>query len=453
MLNHSSENKREVYTVSRFNTEVKQLLRAEIEPLWIEGEISNLSRPASGHIYFLLKDDKAQIRCVMFKSKAASLDFELENGIQVTVHARADLYEERGSFQLIVSLMEISGQGELHQRFERLKRKLVREGLFDPERKRMIPKIPRRVGVITSKDGAALHDVLTTLAQRLPTIEVFVYPTLVQGSEASGTICHMLEIANTRCEVDVLILARGGGSLEDLWAFNEEPVARAIAASSLPVITGIGHDIDLTIADLAADHYAPTPTAAAQHASPDRHTLNQNLTERHRHLDNLLTNRLDTAKQKLMVMQAHLLRWHPETRIEQWMQKLDDARERLLTNLRILIGHASQNLTLSQMALAHHTPLGRLRIVRTRSTSAATALNLAMKHALENHRHQLEQLARCLDVLSPLATLKRGYSITTDEHGRIVRSLEALTPEQKISIRIEDGRIEAAVEKLLKSDG
>ncbi len=445
------ESKRNVYTVSRFNAEVRQLLLDKIEPVWLEGELSNLSQPASGHIYFSLKDNAAQIRCAMFRGRNRALGFGPENGMQVTVHARADLYETRGDFQLIVNFMELSGHGELHRRFEQLKRKLAQEGLFEPARKRAIPKFPRRVGVITSTDGAALHDVLATLNRRLPMIEVCVYPTPVQGVEATASICRMLKVANARRETDVLILARGGGSLEDLWAFNEEQVARAIAASELPVITGIGHDVDFTISDFVADERAPTPTAAAQHASPDRRALTQSVTDFHRRLNRGLAARLETAGQTLVLRRSQLLRFHPAARIEQRMQRLDEVAERLRLSLRELIAATGHRLALLSAALNYRAPIERVRTARTRTANAAGALNLAAKHLLENRRHRCERLAVRLHALSPLATLKRGYSITTDERGRVVRSVGNLAAGQQIGVRVEDGRIEASVKKLRKS--
>ncbi len=442
------ESKRDVYTVSRFNAEVRQLLLDRFEPVWLEGEISNLSRPASDHIYFSLKDNDAQIRCAMFRGRNRTLDFEPENGMQVTVHARIELYEVRGDLQLIVNFMEIVGRGELQRRFEQLKQKLAREGLFETARKRTIPKIPRRIGVITSRDGAALHDILTTLDKRFPAIEIIVYPTPVQGDTAPASICRMLEIANARDETDVLILARGGGSIEDLRAFNEEQVARAVAASDLPTITGIGHEIDFTIADFVADDCAPTPTAAAQYASPDRHALAQTADHLYRRLKNRLMNRLETGRQALALQQSQLLRFHPTARIEQWMQKMDDAAERLRLHLREFLGATDRRLALIQAALAHCTPLRQVHACRARLIDAANALILFEQYTLEKQHHRLKQFETRLSVLSPLATLQRGYSITTDEHERIVRSTGTLAIGQKIEVRVKDGRIKASVDQL-----
>ena len=443
-----SENRRKVYTVSRLNREVRRLLLDHFEPVRLEGEISNLSRPASGHVYFSLKDTDAQVRCAMFRGRNRTLDFKPENGMQVLVHARVDLYEVRGDFQLIVNFMEVAGRGELHRRFEEVKRKLAKEGLFEQARKRAIPEAPRRVGVITSKHGAALHDVLTTLKQRFPAIEVVVYPTPVQGDEAPASICRMIETANSRRETDVLILARGGGSLEDLWAFNEERVARAVAASALPIITGVGHEVDFTIADFVADDHAPTPTAAAQRASPDRAALLQNAADLHRRMRNRLTERIRATAQTLALQQSQLMRFHPATRIEQWMQKVDEAGERLHLDARNFMDVAARRLAFLKTALEHRAPLGDVRAAAVRSANAAKAMNLAAGRAVQVHRHRLEQLSARLDARNPLATLQRGYAIAIDERGRAIRSVGSVETGQKIEVRVADGRIDATVERL-----
>lgn len=442
------ENRRKIYTVSRLNGEVKRLLLDRFEPVQLEGEISNLAQPASGHVYFSLKDDNAQVRCAMFRSRNRTLDFKPENGMQVLVHARVDLYEARGDFQLIVNFMEVAGLGELHRRFEQLKRKLAGEGLFEQARKRRIPEIPRRVGVITSRDGAALHDVLTTLKKRFPAIEVVVYPTPVQGDEAPEAISRMIETANARRETEVLILARGGGSLEDLWAFNEERVARAVAASTLPVITGVGHEVDFTIADFVADDHAPTPTAAAQRASPDRNALLQNVAGLHQRMKSRLTERLRAAEQTLALQQSQLMRFHPATRIEQWMQKMDEAAERLRLGAGSFTDGAARRLALLKTTLDHLAPLSDVRAATVRSASAEKAINLAAERAVQMRRHRLERLAARLDALSPLATLQRGYAIAVNERGAVIRTVGSVEVGQRIEVRVADGRIGAAVEKL-----
>ena len=440
--------KRTVYTVSAFNAEIKQLLLDHLEPIWLEGEISNLSRPASGHIYFSLKDNTSQVQCAMFLNRNRALDFEPENGMQVIVHARADLYEVRGNFQLIVNFMESTGHGDLHKQFEQLKKKLAKEGLFDQHHKQAIPSMPQRVGVITSKDGAALHDILTTFNKRCSSIEIIVYPTTVQGNTASASICEMIEIANAQHETDILILARGGGSLEDLWPFNEEQVARAIASSKLPIITGIGHEVDFTISDFVADAYASTPTAAAQRASPDRSTLIKNIVNLRQRLKIHLIGRIETAKKIIELQNAHLSRFHPITRIEQWIQRMDDTSERLCYSIKKFIKLSTQSLELLQITLEYNSPLDRIRSAFSYWENTSYKLRLVTENNLKYQHHHLEQLAIRLQSLSPLLTLDRGYSITTDQQGQIIHSIDQLATRQKIEVHIKNGLIDATVNKL-----
>lgn len=441
-----------VYTVSRFNAEVRQLLLDQLGLVWIEGEISNFSRPVSGHMYFSIKDSNAQIQCAMFRGRNRTLGFDPENGMQVLVQARPDFYELRGNFQLVVNHMKVHGRGDLHTRFERLKHKLKKEGLFDPQRKRQIPALPRCIGVITSEDGAALHDILATLGKRFSAIEVIVYPTLVQGDRAPAAICNTIELANARREAEVLILARGGGSLEDLWAFNEEQVARAIAASSLPIVTGIGHEIDFTIADFVADDHAPTPTAAAQRASPDGREIMKNITSLPQRMEILMTAKLKAVKQTLNLCHSQLLRFHPISRIEQWLQRVDEAGKRLIRAAQKRAEAERQNLLLTRSALVHHAPLERIHTAQTRLAADSRQMAFAAQHNFGRQRHRLQQLEECLQPLSPMATLRRGYSVTTDSGGKIIRSVQSLTAGQKISIRIEKGQIEARVQKLLRQN-
>ena len=261
---------REVFSVSALNRDARRIIESNFGVIWVEGEISNLARPSSGHMYWSLKDDNAQVRCAMFRQANRSLTFAPKNGLQVLARARVSLYETRGEFQLIVDFLEEAGEGLLRRRFEELKRKLAAEGLFETERKQQLPALPRRIGVVTSPSGAAVRDILSVLRRRFPWVQVVIYPTLVQGATAAYEIAQTLELADSRGDCDLLILARGGGSLEDLWSFNEEIVARAIAALDTPLISGVGHEIDFTIADFVADVRAPTPSGAAEIAVPDQ---------------------------------------------------------------------------------------------------------------------------------------------------------------------------------------
>ena len=390
---------RDVYTVSRLNAEVRGVLEG-FPALWIEGEISNLARPASGHLYFSLKDPAAQVRCAMWRNRAQALRFALEDGQQVMLRARIGLYEPRGEFQLIVEAVEPAGDGLLRQRFEALRAKLAAEGLLDPARKRPLPLRPRRIGLVTSPSGAALHDVLTTLKRRCPALSVTLYPTAVQGARAVDEIVAALGRAGSRHECDVVLLVRGGGSLEDLWSFNDERVARAIAACPVPVISGIGHEVDVTIADLVADLRAPTPTGAAELVSPDGAEL---------------LRRAAGLRQRLMSA------WQREHRLR--VERLRDRARRL--------------------ALQH--PGARLAQRGQRLDELELRLTAAARLALERRRARLGLAVQGLGTLSPLATLARGYAIVTRADGRLLRAAGEVAIGDEVQARLGQGRLTARV--------
>ncbi len=332
------ENTAVIYTVSQFNQSVRAFLEDNIAPLWISGEISNFACPSSGHWYFTLKDATASVRCAFFKPRARGIKFTPENGMQVLLHARASLYEARGEYQLIVDDMEPVGDGLLQKKFDQLKEKLYREGLFDDSHKKPLPTFPKILGVITSPTGAAIHDILHVLKNRFPLLHIILYPTSVQGIQATGEIIQAIEIANLRKECDVLILGRGGGSLEDLWSFNEEKVARAIYASEIPVISAVGHEVDFTISDFVADIRAPTPSAAAAMASPDQTQLSQTL----KHLYQRLYSR------------------HPEQILKENMQTIDRLEQNLLRSFSDLFSQKSQQLASLSRSLNAMSPLSVL---------------------------------------------------------------------------------------------
>ena len=311
-LNLFFEEKNRVFRVAELNFAIKQLLESNVPLLWVRGEISNLVKAASGHFYFSLKDDQAQVRCVMFRHKNQLLREPIANGQQVEVLALATLYEQRGDFQLTVEQMRPAGLGILYERYERLKQLLESQGLFAAGRKRPLPAFPANIGIITSPQAAALRDVLTTLRLRLPSVPVVLYPTPVQGTGSAEKIAAAIKLANQRAECDVLIVCRGGGSIEDLWAFNEEVVARAIAASEIPIVSGVGHETDFTIADFVADERAPTPTAAAQRVAPDRHALLRGLQDQAQHLQRAQRNRLHNAMQSEDYLQRKLVQPAPQ---------------------------------------------------------------------------------------------------------------------------------------------
>lgn len=397
---NSNIQERTIYTVSQLNSTVRLLLEENLESAWIAGEISNLAQPSSGHIYFSLKDETAQVRCAMFRGNNQKLNFQIKNGLHVLVHAEVSLYEARGDYQLIVSLMEEAGSGLLHEKFLKLKAKLAAEGLFDTAHKKSLPKFPNCIGVITSPTGAAIKDILNVLSRRFPAIPVIIYPTAVQGKEAAAQITTALTLANQRQECDVLILARGGGSLEDLWSFNEEIVARAIYASSIPIVTGIGHEIDFTIADFVADHRAPTPSAAAELIVPDIKDLSAEIAHFGKHLINLIEHKLQQLTAAFLAIKNQLK--HPSIILKQQMQKLDDLEQKL---------------------------------------------QVIINHKLEQQREQLSGLARALEIVSPLATLARGYTIVT-KNEKIVRSVHEVNHGDLIHSQLQDGKITSIVKIL-----
>lgn len=388
----------QILSVSELNRMVRDLLERNFPLFWISGEISNLTRAASGHWYFSLKDSKSQIRCVMFRGKNSYLNWTPMEGDKVEARANVTLYEARGDFQLTIEFLQRAGLGALFEAFEKLKLKLQAEGLFDEARKREIPAFPRQIGIVTSADAAALHDVLTTLRRRMPSIPVIIYPTPVQGKGAAELIASAIDKASRRAECDVLIVCRGGGSIEDLWQFNEEIVARAIVKSSIPVISGVGHETDFTIADFAADRRAPTPTAAAELASPSREALLTTLIQRRRSMERSMRYRL-----------------------QHYMQQLDFLGRRLLSPSQQL-AHKQENLMQISMRLQN-----------------------SMKQQLSKQQEKILRLSLNLKHLNPDAVLSRGYALIQSPNGTIVRSSEQVMPGDEIHIRFAEGSANAKI--------
>src|SRR3990167_402875 len=395
-----------ILTVTQLNSQVRFLLEKSFPAIFVEGEMSNLSKPTSGHWYFSLKDNKAQVRCAMFKMQNRGVNFEAKEGAHVLVKAKVALYEERGDFQLIVESMTEAGLGALQQAFDTLKMKLGQEGLFNEERKKSLPSLPKCLGVITSSTGAALHDILQVLKHRFPSIPVIVYPTLVQGNEAAPNIVRMIELANARQECDILILARGGGSLEDLWPFNEEIVARAISHSQLPIITGVGHQTDFTIADFVADCRAPTPSAAAAKAVPDQEELLAFIKQKNQRLKQCLFRQYELLAQKLDGMNKRLLQTHPKKQLAEkksLIQHLEITCFLLLQNKL----HAHQHRL--QQALSK-LPNLRYQIERHLSNIEKNKLIQTQLLSLifEKTRSRFQMNIERLHAFSPLATLARS---------------------------------------------
>ncbi len=441
---------RDIYSVSRLNSEVRSVLEGSFPLIWVEGEISNLARPASGHMYFSLKDEQAQVRCALFRNQRLNLRFRPENGAKVLARVRISLYEGRGEYQLIVEHMEASGEGALRRAYEELKNRLDKEGLFAAETKRPLPAYPRCIGLVTSPSGAAIRDVLSVLRRRWPLARVIVYPSAVQGAEAPEQLLRALRVADRRRECDLLILTRGGGSLEDLMAFNDERLARALHALHLPVISAIGHEIDFTIADFVADRRAPTPSAAAELATPDQWAWRERLAKRKRRLVRAAQSRLMQARHAQRLLAGRLQQRHPAASLRQWMQRLDELSLRMLRGMPHLLVDKSYRMESLQARLMRHSPASRLRRQRERLGFLADRLERTIRQQLRLHRDQLAMRTHSLYTVSPLQTLQRGYAIVTSEpDGRVVTNASTLREGEHIRARMAEGGIIARIEKIL----
>ena len=439
---------RYVFSVSQLNRETRLLLNEHFGLAWVQGEISNLAVPTSGHFYFSLRDEAAQVRCAMFRSQNRILTFQPQNGDQVLVRAQVSLYEPRGDYQLVVDYMEQAGDGALRRAFEILKQRLAAEGLFDPAHKKAIPTLPRCIGVITSPTGAAIHDILTVLHRRFRTIPVIVFPTKVQGPEAKWEIVAALQEADRSKLCDVLILARGGGSLEDLWAFNEEMVARAIHSCRIPVVTAIGHEVDFTIADLVADLRTPTPSAAAETVSPDAQDWVAQFQRREKELAQRLRELLRTRSQRLGFIEKRLEQAHPRRRLQTQLQRVDELELRLRRSLAVGLGHREGRLATQLHRLLRHHPDTQLRALETRRQESEKQLRRGLKRRVERERARLVSVSDRLNAVGPLATLARGYAVVTRARdGSLVRSVADVGGGERTQTRLADGSITAVVER------
>jgi exodeoxyribonuclease VII large subunit len=432
-----------VFCVRELNLAAKQLIEGGLPLLWVRGEISNFVSAASGHWYFSLKDEMAQVRCVMFRHKSQYLDFKPANGMQVEVLALATLYEARGDFQLTLEKMRPAGLGALFEAFERLKAKLESEGLFDAERKRDLPLLPRQIGIVTSPQAAALRDVLRTLANRMPNVPVILYPTPVQGEGSGLKIAQAIKVAGQRAECDVLIVCRGGGSIEDLWAFNEEVVARAIAASHIPVVSGVGHETDFTIADFVADLRAATPTAAAQAVVPDRQEFRQRLGQQSQQLLRALSRRFEQGMQQIDFLQRRLV--HPAQRIQQQTERLGAVQLRMRLAHAYIVQHQQGCWnSLWQRIRGQRPEVVRLQ---EQQTNHGRHLRAAMQHTLDMHDARLIALQQHLQLLDPQQVLARGYSMVRDERGEIVVNSDRIVPGVKLDITFAQGGAKVVVQE------
>ncbi len=435
-----------VYTVSRLTQEIKSCLEGTFPGLRVEGEISNFRVPSSGHYYFTLKDAYAQIRAVMFRSRNHGLPFIPEDGMHVICSAALSVYPPRGEYQLVVEWMEPRGQGALQAAFEALKRRLAEEGLFDPGRKKPVPYLPRRVGLVTSPSGAAIRDFLRILWRRFPGVEVRLCPVRVQGAGAAEEIVEAIRALNAEGLVEVIVLARGGGSLEDLWAFNEEIVARAVAASDCPVVSAVGHEIDFTIADFAADLRAPTPSAAAELLVPEKAALEEALRSLRDRLSRAAAKSVGRSREVLFHLSKRLV--HPGRRVRDHLLRLDELEERMRASVRRKLAAARTDRENLETRLFLAAPVHRIRTMQLQVDSLGRILERAALHAVEARRLRWKEAAGRLDSLNPLAVLSRGYSITRLLPGReILRSAECAAPGAGVEVILARGRLACRVEE------
>ncbi len=447
----NSASNKDVLSISQLNSLARDLLESHFPMIWVEGEISNLVRPSSGHLYLTLKDAQAQIRAAMFKGRNQRLGFTPKDGMQVLVRAKLSLYPARGDYQLIIDQMEEAGDGALRRAFEQLKQKLAAEDLFADEYKQPLPSLPRHIGVITSPTGAAIQDILTVLQRRFPAIPVSLYPVSVQGSNAAPDIVAAIKKSNEQGLCDVLIVGRGGGSLEDLWAFNEEIVARAIAASEIPIVSAVGHETDFTIADFVADHRAATPSAAAELVSPDQLEM-LDLLNSYEQLLNFHLNAVFTqARQKLHALQKRTR--HPGQRLRDLSQRLDELESRIQNSQQHFMKHKQVELNAAYAKLKLFIPSHHIDQLNHQNQTLSKQLALAMAQKLQQCSQQLQLSAQQLNTVSPLATLQRGYAIISNKQGNIIKNSRQLKAGEIINTRLHAGEFSAQVLDVSKSKG
>ncbi|MCO7228396.1 exodeoxyribonuclease VII large subunit [Halomonas sp. CnH100-B] len=437
-------------SVSQLNQRAKQTLERDVGEVWVEGELSNVSRPASGHIYFTLKDDRAQIRCALFRQRARFVAAPMRDGDQVKLRGRVSLFEPRGDYQLIAEAVQAAGLGELLAAFERLKAQLEGEGVF--ANTRPLPFPPRKILILSSATGAAIRDVLAVLAARWPLADVTLIPVPVQGADAAPAMISALGLLNRQArldpEHDVVLITRGGGSLEDLWAFNNEHLARAIFHSRLPVMSAVGHEVDVTLADFAADMRAPTPSAAAERLVPDQHALKRQLAQAEQRLQRSMQARLERDSQRLDTLRARLR--HPGEQLARQRQHLTTLQQRLtramqqtLAQQKAQTAQLTRRLASQDMARLHRAESERISSLQRRLASA-------MQRLLETRQARLHSAARELNAVSPLAVLGRGYAIAQDAQGQVIRRADDTQPGQRLKLRLGEGRLNVEVKRRYK---
>lgn len=436
----------DIFTVSQLNQRAKQLLEITFTSVKVEGEISNLSRPSSGHWYFTLKDKGAQVRCAMFRSRTSQVKFLPKEGDQIVVRGKVSLYENRGDYQLIVDAMKPAGEGQLQQAFIQLKQKLGAEGLFNPEYKQPLPNHIQRIAVITSPTGAAIHDILTVLKRRFPAIEVDIYPVQVQGAEATQQIIWAINQANTDARGDVIIAGRGGGSIEDLWCFNDENLARTIFHSRLPIVSAVGHEVDFTIADFVADARAATPSAAAEMLSPDQQQYQIKLNQVELRFKKAIQQLLQNKHWQLSSVQKGLQ--HPGDKLRQYAQTLDMLELRMQQSQKNYFNQLQKRLTSSQQKLQHYSPSNTLQKYETQLNYLQQRLVSGIKQSLTSQKDRLQHSALLLNAVSPLQTLGRGYAILQTESDTVIRDSHDIKKGDAVFARIGRGQLELTVDKV-----
>jgi exodeoxyribonuclease VII large subunit len=438
---------REILSVSQLNRQARQLLETHLPLLWVEGELSNVSIPSSGHWYFTLKDDQAQVRCCMFRNRNMLVRFRPQQGQHVLIRARVSLYEGRGDYQIIAEHMEEAGSGALQRAFDELKLRLSLEGLFNEAHKKALPKIPSHIAVITSPTGAAIRDVLSVLERRFAGIPVTVIPVAVQGKESAPQIVKAIDLANRAALFDVILLTRGGGSMEDLWSFNDEAVARAIFNSRLPVVCGVGHEVDFTIADFVADRRAPTPSAAAEILVPDSDEWLDKFIGYEVALEDAMLRKLSGLQKHLQHLRQRLR--HPRQRLEQQAQRLDNLELRLKSHVKHLLNRRQHHFAQLKLRMQARHPQLRLAQLRERLHIAGAQLRRAQFTYLDRRKQRLSTAARMLNTLSPLSTLERGFALASDaQTGQLITRKDQVTPGQHVHVRIAGGGFSSTVDAL-----
>ena len=437
------ENSQEVISVSEVNKRAKNLLEKEFSSTWIEGEISSFTAHSSGHWYFTIKDEKSSLSCVMFSYDNNKILFEPQVGDNLIINGKISLYSPTGRFQLNVKHIELAGEGALLRAFEQLKFKLEKEGLFDPDNKRQLPQMPKKIGIVTSSDGAVFQDVINVLGRRSPNIELILIQTAVQGEKAPPEICSAISKASSIKDIDAIILARGGGSIEDLWAFNNESVARAIHHSDIPIISAIGHETDFTIADFVADLRAPTPSAAAEILSQSYSQLNESLVGYKQLIANAIANLIKREFQELQNLSKRLR--HPGDKLRELSQKLDNTETYIMKSMQNHLLSQRNNLNLQSSKLLQQSPVQNLQESKHKLSDLSKSLTFLISQISKEKRSSLLALSSTLEAVSPLAVLNRGYSILTTKRGKVVTSEKEVAVGEELTAKLKEGEIRTKV--------